>query len=184
MPILSRQVPLLTSELACLLIAAVGLPCLAFSGAQSIRDATAGKIVGRQLNTHTVTWQDANEVHPEAARDMRQYLMPTIQLNAKHRVGQWLGYFALDFDDIFLCQSTPVAKHEQSARLWRATTANYTTKLLVDGQQSVTIFRHHERMLKVGCFAPICHDYSPLVIERSRFLPAGRQHRLDGKRHS
>jgi len=139
------------------------------SGAQSIGDAPSGQVVGRQLNTHTITRQDANKVHPETTGYVRQHLVTAIKLNTKHRVRQRFGYFALDFDDIFFRQSTPVEKHDQFARHWRATTANYTTKLLIYGQQPGTVIGNQNCMLKVCGLAAIFNNHRPIIIQDGRF---------------
>lgn len=96
---------------------------------------------------------------------MRQYLMTIVQLNTEHCIGQRFGNFALDFNDVFLRQSTPVAKHELSTRLRRATTANYTTNLFINCQQPVTIFRDYQRMLVMGCPAAVGHHHCPAIIQ-------------------
>jgi hypothetical protein len=33
--------------------------------------------------------------------------MAIVQLHAKHRVGKWLGHFALDFDNVLLWHRLP-----------------------------------------------------------------------------
>src|SRR5262245_16534794 len=68
---------------------------------ESIGDAAARQIIGRQLDLHLVAREDADEVHAHLARHVRQYSMPIVQRHAKHRIGQWLHDSPLDLDRVF-----------------------------------------------------------------------------------
>src|SRR5262245_34579816 len=68
---------------------------------EPISDSTSGEIVRRQLDLHAVAGQDADEVHPHLAADVREYLVPVLELDPKHRVGQRLDDHSLDLDRVF-----------------------------------------------------------------------------------
>src|SRR5258708_29948362 len=67
---------------------------------QAVRDPTARQVVGRELYSNAVAWQDPDEVHPKLSRDMCQHLVPILQLNGEHGVGQRLGDRTFDLDRI------------------------------------------------------------------------------------
>src|ERR1700757_2103559 len=62
----------------------------------AVHDAAPGQVVGRQLHHHPVLGQDADVVLPHLAADVGKHLVAVLQLNAKHRIGQWLDHAALD----------------------------------------------------------------------------------------
>jgi hypothetical protein len=65
--------------------------------------ATAIQIVGRQLNQHSITRKNSDEVFPHLARDMRQHLMLVLlEFDPKHYVGQRLEDFGHDLYRLFL----------------------------------------------------------------------------------
>ena len=67
-------------------------------------DTTAGQVVRRHLNGDLVAGKNADKVHAELARDMRQNLMAVGKLYLKHCIGQRLYDGTLDFDHIGFCQ--------------------------------------------------------------------------------
>jgi hypothetical protein len=64
------------------------------------------QIVRRQLQRHLISGQDLDKMHPHFARNMRQYLMPIIELYPKHRVRQRLDNLSLDFYYVFFSHTT------------------------------------------------------------------------------
>ena len=69
---------------------------------ESVRDPAAGQVVRRQLDTDSVTGQDADEVHPELAADMGEHTVAVFQLDGEHRVGERFDDRTFDFDRIAL----------------------------------------------------------------------------------
>ena len=67
----------------------------------AIGDTTAGQVVRRELENHLVTRQDADVVHPDLAGDVSQHLMPVLELNLEHGIGQRLDYGAFKLDCVF-----------------------------------------------------------------------------------
>ena len=45
---------------------------------------------------HLVAGENADVVHPHLSGDVRKNLVSVLQLNSKHRVGQWLDYVPLN----------------------------------------------------------------------------------------
>src|SRR2546425_5899152 len=68
---------------------------------EPISDPATGEVVRRQLDLHTVAGQDANEVHPHLPADVREHLVPVLELDPEHRVGQRLDHHPLDLDRVF-----------------------------------------------------------------------------------
>src|SRR5712692_10378743 len=58
----------------------------------AVNDAPAGQVVWRKLDSNLVPGQDADEVLAHLSGDVRQHLVLVLELNAKHRVGQWLDH--------------------------------------------------------------------------------------------
>src|SRR6478736_3729239 len=79
-------------------IVLVALSCLL----QSVRDATAGQVVRRQLDADAVTGQDPDEVHPQLAADVGEHPVTILQLDREHGVRERLDDRYLDFDRISL----------------------------------------------------------------------------------
>ena len=67
---------------------------------ETIGDAAARQVVRRKLNRDLVPGKDADKIHSNLPRDMRQDDVTVFQLDLKHRVGQRFQHLALDFDDI------------------------------------------------------------------------------------
>src|SRR5262245_12791612 len=53
---------------------------------QSVRDATAGQVVRRQLDADAVTRQDADEVHAQLAADVGEHPMAILEFDREHGV--------------------------------------------------------------------------------------------------
>src|SRR5881628_2468338 len=103
---------------------------LAISLLEPIRDPATGEVVRRQLELHTVAGQDANEVHPHLPADVREHLVPVLELDPEHRVGQRLDHHPLDLDRVFF-------RHHP--RLAGAVSADWPVRLVsTSGPFSVT----------------------------------------------
>src|SRR5438445_10174318 len=75
------------------------------SSTLSVGDSTASEVVGRQFHLHLVARKDADVVLSHLPRDLRQHLVPVVQLDAEHRAGKRLGDLAFDLDlVVLLCQ--------------------------------------------------------------------------------
>ena len=70
-------------------------------------DAPLGEIVGRHFQCYLVSGQDADEIGPQLAGDVRQQPMAVCQLHPEGGVGQRLNNGALNFDDVFFRQALP-----------------------------------------------------------------------------
>src|SRR3954447_2180798 len=66
-----------------------------------VGDATPAEVVGRELDLHPVAGEDPDVVHPHLPRDVRQYLVTVLQLDAEHGVGQRLDDRAFHHDGVF-----------------------------------------------------------------------------------
>ena len=53
-----------------------------------IRDAATTQVVGGELHLDAITRQDPDVVHSHLARDVREHLVPILELDAEHGVGQ------------------------------------------------------------------------------------------------
>ena len=72
------------------------LPCVLL---ESIGDAAAGEVVGRQLDANAVAGEDADVVHPHLPRDMAQHFVPVVELHPEHSVRKGLddGAYYLNY---------------------------------------------------------------------------------------
>src|SRR5918998_4126678 len=68
----------------------------------AIDDARALEVVRRQLDADAVAREDADPEAPHLARDVAEHLVPVVQLDPEHRVGQGLGDLALELDLLLL----------------------------------------------------------------------------------
>ena len=75
---------------------------------ESICDAATGEVVRRQLHAYAVAGEDADEVHPQLAADVRQYLMLILELDPEHGVRQRLDDRSFDLDCISLSHRRPL----------------------------------------------------------------------------
>ena len=48
------------------------------------------QIIGRHFQSHFVSWQNPDVVHPHLTRNMRQHFVAILQLHPEHGVGQCL----------------------------------------------------------------------------------------------
>src|SRR5687767_1920780 len=69
---------------------------------ESIGDAAARQVVGRQLDADAVTGQDPDEIHPKFAADVGEHSVAVLQFDSEHRVGEGLDDRSLDFDRVLL----------------------------------------------------------------------------------
>src|SRR5262245_5812741 len=72
----------------------------------SIGDAAAAEVVRRELDLHAVTGEDPDVVHAHLPRDVGEHLVPVLELDAEHGVGQRLDHRALYQNRVILglCQ--------------------------------------------------------------------------------
>jgi hypothetical protein len=70
---------------------------------QSVGDAAASQVVGRELNPDAVPRQDPNEIHPELSRNVGQYTVAVLKLDSEHRVRKGFDDRSFDFDRVSLC---------------------------------------------------------------------------------
>ena len=54
---------------------------------QAVGDATAGEVVGRELDPDAVSREDPDEVHPELPADVSKDAVAVLKLDCEHRVG-------------------------------------------------------------------------------------------------
>src|ERR687896_607230 len=66
---------------------------------EPVSDPSPAQVVGAQLHLHPVARQYTDVVHPHLARDVRQHVVPVLQLDPELRVGQRLGYGAFNLYD-------------------------------------------------------------------------------------
>src|SRR5690242_20577614 len=67
----------------------------------AVDDATAGQVVGRQLDRHLVPGKDLDEVHPHLPGDVGEHHVLVLEFDPEHRVGQGLDHRAFDLDAFF-----------------------------------------------------------------------------------
>ena len=65
-------------------------------------DAALCKIIGRHLHSDLVSGKDADEIHPELARNVSQYNMTVLKLYLKLCVGESLLNYAFYLNYILL----------------------------------------------------------------------------------
>src|SRR5438105_2750063 len=54
----------------------------------AVGDATTAEVVRRELDLHAVTGEDADVVHAHLPGDVREHLVPVLELDTEHRVGE------------------------------------------------------------------------------------------------
>ena len=74
---------------------------------EPVSDPSSAQVVGAQIHLHPVSGQYPDVVHPHFARDVRQHVVPVLQLDPELRVGQRLGYGAFNLYDVFFGQGPP-----------------------------------------------------------------------------
>src|SRR3712207_9341078 len=69
---------------------------LLFLCPEPVSDPSPAQVVGAQLHLHPVSGQYPDVVHSHLARDVRQHVVPVLQLDPELRVGKRLGYGAFN----------------------------------------------------------------------------------------
>src|SRR5215213_2455036 len=77
---------------------------------EPVSDPSPAQVVGAQLHLHPVTGQYSDVVHPHLAGDVRQHVVPVVQLDPELRVWQRLGHGAFNLYDVFFGQGPPLLK--------------------------------------------------------------------------
>src|ERR671921_1571658 len=85
---------------------------------EPVSDPSPAQVVGAQLHLHPVARQYTDVVHPHLARDVRQHVVPVLQLDPELRVGQRLGYGAFNLYDVFFGQGPPLLSSSQVVTRW------------------------------------------------------------------
>src|SRR5918995_4374558 len=75
-----------------------------------IDDPAPRQVVRRELDQHAVPGKDPDVVHPHLPRDVRQHVVPVLELHPEHRVREWFGDRSLDLDGVFLRQAPVVPR--------------------------------------------------------------------------
>ena len=68
----------------------------------AVCDAAAAEVVGRELDLHPVARRDADVVHPHLPGYVSKHLVPVLQLDTEHGVGQRLDHRSFDQDRVVL----------------------------------------------------------------------------------
>src|SRR5215472_3954582 len=63
-----------------------------------VHDPAAAQVVRAELDDHPVARQDPDVMHPHLAADVREDLVPIVELHPEERIGQRFHYRALDLD--------------------------------------------------------------------------------------
>src|SRR5829696_1051524 len=82
---------------------------LSFSSPEPVGDTSPAQVVGAQLHLHPVARQYPDVIHPHLARDVREHVVPALELDPKLRVGQRLGDGAFNLYDVFFGQGPPIS---------------------------------------------------------------------------
>src|SRR5436309_12805287 len=67
-----------------------------------VGDPTSAEVVRGELHLDAIPGQDADVVHAHLPGDVGQHLVPVLELDPEHGVGQWLDDSALEHDRVFL----------------------------------------------------------------------------------
>src|SRR5262245_5472180 len=67
-----------------------------------VGDATAPEVVRGELDLHPVAGEDPDVVHPHLPGDVCEHLVPVLELDTEHRVGQRLDHRSLHEDRVVL----------------------------------------------------------------------------------
>src|ERR1700728_2439755 len=165
-----------------------------------IHDAAARQIVGRQLYRYAVAGQDADEILPHLARDVREHLMLVLQLDAKHGVGKRFDHRGHHFDGVFLAafarffvllgfsrHALLISAHRKTCRAedpgatFKAETLpTGTLYFLWPGQYPRTVAGYGYGVLEMGRVAAVGRDRGPIVVEHPHRGAAAIHHRLEG----
>src|SRR5579862_3336113 len=82
----------------------------------SVRDPSAGQVVGRQFQPHLIARKDFNIVDAHLARDRRQDDFLPGDLHPEHGVRQGLEDVPFDFDLVFLAHALFVTSPPSGSR--------------------------------------------------------------------
>lgn len=74
---------------------------------QPVGDPTLGQIVWRELDLHSITWKDSDEICPKLPADVSADPVAIFKLDDERCIRQRLNNGPLDLDRIFLRQQTP-----------------------------------------------------------------------------
>ena len=132
---------------------------LAGRSPKPIGDPPPRQVVRRKLDTDPVTRQNTDEMHPQAPRYVRQYLVAIVQLHAKHRVRQRLGDGPFDFDDVLLRHKTP---HSRAIARTHHKHELYHSRLRLR-ENHRPIVTHPDCMLEMRCQTTIQRHDRPTV---------------------
>src|SRR5215216_21274 len=80
-----------------------------FLGPEPVGDPSPAQVVGAELHLHPVARQYPDVVHPHLARDVRQHVVPALELDPELRVRQRLGDGAFNLYDVFFGQGPPIS---------------------------------------------------------------------------
>src|SRR5262249_25608207 len=75
--------------------------------AAPVDNSAASKIIWRDLDLHSIAWNDTDEILSHAACDMRNHFVSVVQFDAKLRVGQCFLHSSFDFDCFFFGHEFP-----------------------------------------------------------------------------
>src|SRR4029079_11559983 len=70
--------------------------------AVAVNDAAAAEVVGGDLDLHAISREDLDAEAPHLARGVAEHLVPGIELDLEHAVGERLDDLALHLDLFFL----------------------------------------------------------------------------------
>src|SRR5215210_939558 len=76
---------------------------------EPVSNASPAQVVGAQLHLYPVARQYPDVVHTHLARDVREHVVPALELDPKLRVGQRLRDGAFDLYDVFFGQGPPIS---------------------------------------------------------------------------
>ena len=120
-----------------------------------VHNSPAIQVVRTQLNGHTVTGQNADEVLAHSSRDVCQYFVIRLELHLEHGVGQRLNYRCHDLNRIFLRQTVSTSERFRALAFW--------TELLLLGQNLCSSVGNRHRVLEMSTHASIIRHSRPAV---------------------
>ena len=73
----------------------------------AVGDPTSFEVVGGQLDLDAIAREDPDVVHAHLAGDVREHLVPVLELDSEHGVGKGLDDRPFQYDCVFfgLCQN-------------------------------------------------------------------------------
>ena len=163
------------------------------------------EVVGRELDLHPVAGGDADVVHAHLPGDVSQHLVPVLQLDTEHGVGQRLDDRSLHQDRVVLGlgqRASPLRNWGQRCANGAAKRAGGRPKSLPDprtqlasdrpdGNRVAPTVRISGPLSVTATVCSKCADRAPSAVttvqpsSRSRVAgPPGVHHRLDGEHHA